>query len=82
MSDTRQYVTCPSGVGKSHLGYRAVIAGIKTRFITAPDLMIQLAAAGAQGEGREASEEMKLIYTSVMSLTRPVGCLSNARMNT
>src|SRR5690606_6823772 len=31
------------------LGYRAVMAGIKTRFITAADLMIQLAAAKAQG---------------------------------
>jgi len=43
----------PSGVGKSHLamalGYRAVMAGIKTRFITAADLMIQLAAAKAKG---------------------------------
>jgi DNA replication protein DnaC len=43
----------PSGVGKSHLAmafaYRAVMAGIKTRFITAADLMIQLAAARAQG---------------------------------
>lgn len=43
----------PSGVGKSHLamalGYRAVMAGIKARFITAADLMIQLAAANAQG---------------------------------
>lgn len=43
----------PSGVGKSHLaialGYRAIQAGIKTRFISAADLMIQLAAAHAQG---------------------------------
>src|SRR5690606_9206758 len=43
----------PSGVGKSHLamalGYRAVMAGIKTRFITAADLMIQLATAKSQG---------------------------------
>jgi DNA replication protein DnaC len=43
----------PSGVGKSHLAmafaYRAVMAGIKTRFITAADLMIQLAAAKSQG---------------------------------
>jgi len=43
----------PSGVGKSHvamaLAYRAIMAGIKTRFITAADLMIQLAAANAQG---------------------------------
>jgi DNA replication protein DnaC len=43
----------PSGVGKSHLAialaYRAVMAGIKTRFITAADLMLQLAAAKTQG---------------------------------
>lgn len=47
----------PSGVGKSHLaialGYRAVMAGIKTRFITAADLMIQLAAAKVQGRLKE-----------------------------
>lgn len=47
----------PSGVGKTHLavalGYRAVMAGIKTRFLTAADLMIQLAAAKAQGRLRE-----------------------------
>ena len=43
-----------SGVGKTHLGislgYRAVMAGIKVRFITAADLMIQLAAANQQGK--------------------------------
>ncbi|EPM7283807.1 IS21-like element helper ATPase IstB [Pseudomonas aeruginosa] len=43
----------PSGVGKSHLAtalaYRAVMAGIKTRFISAADLMLQLAAAHSQG---------------------------------
>lgn len=43
----------PSGVGKSHLAtalaYRAVMAGIKTRFITAADLMLQLATARNQG---------------------------------
>jgi len=42
----------PSGVGKSHLAqalaYRAVMAGIKTRFITAADLMLQLAIAHKQ----------------------------------
>lgn len=47
----------PSGVGKSHLaialGYRAVMAGIKTRFITAADLMLQLATARAQGRLKE-----------------------------
>ncbi len=44
----------PSGVGKTHLAlalaYRAVMARIKTRFITAADLMLQLAAAKAQGQ--------------------------------
>jgi len=47
----------PSGVGKSHLAialaYRAVMAGIKTRFITAADLMLQLATARAQGRLKE-----------------------------
>lgn len=42
----------PSGVGKSHLAialaYRAVMAGIKTRFVTAADLMLQLTAAHRQ----------------------------------
>lgn len=42
----------PSGVGKSHLaqalGYRAVMGGIKTRFITAADLMLQLGMAHRQ----------------------------------
>jgi DNA replication protein DnaC len=41
-----------SGVGKSHLAqalaYRAVMAGIKTRFISAADLMLQLATAKKQ----------------------------------
>jgi len=35
------------------LAYRAIIAGIKTRFVTAADLMLQLAAAKAQGRFRE-----------------------------
>ncbi len=43
----------PSGVGKTHiasaLAFKATQAGMKTRFITAADLMIQLAAANAQG---------------------------------
>lgn len=47
----------PSGVGKSHLAialaYRAIMAGIKTRFITAADLMLQLAAARHQGRLKE-----------------------------
>jgi DNA replication protein DnaC len=43
----------PSGVGKTHiasaLALKATQAGMKTRFITAADLMIQLSLAKAQG---------------------------------
>ncbi|GAC1420729.1 MAG: IS21-like element ISPsy4 family helper ATPase IstB [Candidatus Velthaea sp.] len=43
----------PSGVGKTHLavaiGYKATQSGIKTRFVTAADLMLQLATAHRQG---------------------------------
>ena len=47
----------PSGVGKTHLAlalaHRAVMAGHKVRFITAADLMLQLAAAKGQGRLKE-----------------------------
>jgi len=47
----------PSGVGKTHLAtalaYRAVLAGIKTRFISAADLMLQMATARSQGRLKE-----------------------------
>lgn len=47
----------PSGVGKTHLAtalaYRATQAGIKSRFLTAADLMMQLATARQQGRLRE-----------------------------
>ncbi|HBX7909378.1 TPA: hypothetical protein MIG97_22340, partial [Klebsiella pneumoniae] len=43
----------PSGVGKTHLaiamGYEAVRAGIKVRFTTAADLLLQLSTAQRQG---------------------------------
>lgn len=43
----------PSGVGKTHLaialGYLATQAGMKTRFLSAADLMLQLEAAERQG---------------------------------
>lgn len=43
----------PSGVGKTHLavalGYKATQSGIKTRFVSAADLMLQLTAAHRQG---------------------------------
>jgi len=47
----------PSGVGKTHialaLAYRPVMAGHKVRFITAADLLLQLAVARAQGRLKE-----------------------------
>ena len=47
----------PSGVGKTHLAcalaYKATMAGIKTRFITAADLMLQLATARQQSRLKE-----------------------------
>lgn len=47
----------PSGVGKTHLAvalaYRAVMASVKTRFVTAADLMLQLATARHQGRLKE-----------------------------
>jgi DNA replication protein DnaC len=47
----------PSGVGKTHLAlaiaHRALAAGHKVRFITAADLMLQLATAKSQGRLKE-----------------------------
>ncbi len=44
----------PSGVGKTHLaialGYKAVQAGLKTRFVSASDLILQLSTAQRQGK--------------------------------
>lgn len=44
----------PSGVGKTHiasaLGYKAVQAGMKTRFTSASDLILQLSTAQRQGK--------------------------------
>jgi DNA replication protein DnaC len=56
----------PSGVGKTHLasalGYKATQAGIKVRFVSAADLLLQLTTAQRQGK-----------YKSVMqrSVTAP-----------
>ena len=47
----------PSGVGKTHmalaLAHRALAAGHKVRFMTAADLMLQLASAKSQGRLKE-----------------------------
>ncbi|WP_435370301.1 ATP-binding protein [Acinetobacter indicus] len=43
-----------SGVGKTHLsmalGYKAIMNNVKTKFITAADLMLQLSTAYQQGK--------------------------------
>ncbi|WP_039907136.1 IS21-like element helper ATPase IstB [Candidatus Regiella insecticola] len=50
----------PSGVGKTHiaiaLGYKAVQAGIKTRFISASDLILQLATAQRQDNYKQVMQ--------------------------
>ena len=47
----------PSGIGKTHLavalGYKATQSGIKTRFTSAADLMLQLTTAHRQGRLKE-----------------------------
>lgn len=56
----------PSGVGKTHLaiglGYLATQAGIKTRFITAADLMLALATSVRQGTVSETLKRGVLAY--------------------
>lgn len=50
----------PSGVGKTHLaialGYKAVQAGLKTRFISASDLILQLTTAQRQGKYKQVMQ--------------------------
>jgi DNA replication protein DnaC len=50
----------PSGVGKTHiaiaLGYKAVQAGIKTRFISASDLILQLSIAQRQDNYKQVMQ--------------------------
>ena len=54
---TEQYVSVPSGVGKTHLaialGYLATQRGYKTRFFSAADLVLMLEAAQRQGRYRQ-----------------------------
>lgn len=54
----------PSGIGKTHLaislGYRATQSGIKVRFISAADLMLQLETAYRQGRYKEAISRVVL----------------------
>ncbi|WP_072664580.1 ATP-binding protein, partial [Escherichia coli] len=61
----------PSGVGKTHLaiamGYEAVRAGIKVRFTTAADLLLQLSTA--QRQGRYKTTLQRGVMGWVKSLT-------------
>ncbi|SHN92736.1 Mobile element protein [Bathymodiolus heckerae thiotrophic gill symbiont] len=54
----------PSGVGKTHiasaLGYMAVQAGIKTRFISASDLILQLTTAQRQDKYKQVMQRAVL----------------------
>ena len=54
----------PSGLGKTHLaialGYKATQSGIKTRFITASDLMLQLETAYRQNRYKEVLSRVVL----------------------
>ena len=54
----------PSGVGKTHiataLGYKAVQAGLKTRFISASDLILQLSTAQRQDKYKTAMQRSVL----------------------
>jgi DNA replication protein DnaC len=54
----------PSGVGKTHLaialGYKAVQAGIKTRFISASDLILQLTTAQRQDKYKQVMQRSVL----------------------
>jgi DNA replication protein DnaC len=56
----------PSGVGKTHLaialGYLATQAGIRTRFMTAADLLLALTSAARQGTLAEVLKRAVLAY--------------------
>lgn len=71
----------PSGVGKTHLaialGYLATQAGIKTRFTTAADLMITLAAA--QRQNRLSEFMRRTIGTSRLLIIDEIGYLPFGR---
>jgi len=56
----------PSGVGKTHLaialGYKATQAGIKTRFMTAADLLLTLSTAHRQNKLKEVMQRAIKTY--------------------
>lgn len=70
-----------SGVGKTHLaialGYLATQGNIKTRFITAADLMLQLENAQKQGRYKEVMR--RLVYHPKLLIIDEIGYLPMAR---
>lgn len=71
----------PSGVGKSHLavslGQMAVQKSIKTRFVTAADLMLQLATAKKQG--RLESYLKRSVLAPILLIVDEIGYLPFGR---
>lgn len=71
----------PSGVGKTHLaialGYRATQAGVKTRFISAADLILQLSAAKRQGRLKDYLQRQ--IQTPKLLIIDEIGYLPFGR---
>lgn len=72
----------PSGVGKTHLaialGYLATQSGIKTRFITAADLMVQLETAHRQGRYKEVMS--RVVVHPRLLIIDEIGYLPLSRM--
>ena len=70
----------PSGVGKTHLaialGVKAAQSGVKTRFVTAADLMLQVETATRQGR---LSELMKALGRYAVLIIDEIGYLPLSR---
>ena len=71
----------PSGLGKTHLalafGYLATQANIKTRFISAADLMIQLEIAQRQGRYKEVMR--RVVHHPRLLIIDEIGYLPMSR---
>lgn len=71
----------PSGVGKTHLaialGYKAIMASTKVRFITAADLMLQLATAHNQGKLKTYLQ--RVVMSPKLLITDEIGYLPFGR---
>lgn len=71
----------PSGIGKTHLaialGYLAAQANIKTRFISAADLMVQLDIAHRQGRYKETMR--RVVHHARLLIIDEIGYLPMER---